>query len=136
FLQIDELLTAEERQLRDRVRTFVTERFLPVAGQHYRAGTLPLELAPELGRLGAFGPTIHGYGCPGLENAAAGLIRPELERGGSGLRTSPSVRGSRAWMAINWFASAAQKERWFPPMARGEKLGAFALTEPDFGSNP
>ena len=136
FLQLDELLTPEERQLRDRVRAFVTERFLPVAVQHYRAGTVPLELAPELGRLGAFGPTIAGYGCPGLGNVAAGLIMQELERGDSGLRTFASVQGSLAMMAINLFGSEEQKQRWLPAMARGEKLGAFALTEPDFGSNP
>src|SRR5690242_18766166 len=136
FLQLDELLTPEERQRRDRVRAFVTERFLPVAVQHYRAGTVPLELAPELGRLGAFGPTIHGHGCPGLGNIAAGLIMQELERGDSGLRTFASVQGSLAMTAINLFGSEEQKERWLPAMARGEKLGAFALTEPDFGSNP
>ena len=71
FMQLDALLTEEERQLRERVRTFVNERFLPVVVQHYRAGTLPLELAPQLGRLGAFGPTIHGYGCAGMGNVAA-----------------------------------------------------------------
>ena len=136
FLQLDELFTDEERQLRDRVRNFVDQRFLPVAVQHYRAGTVPLELGPELGRLGAFGPTIRGYECPGLGNVAAGLIMQELERGDSGLRTFASVQGSLAMMAIDLFGSDEQKQRWLPPMARGEKLGAFALTEPDFGSNP
>lgn len=136
FLQLDDLLTPEERQLRDRLREFVTERFLPIAIEHYRAGTLPLELAPELGRLGVFGPTIHGYGCPGMGNVAAGLIMQELERGDSGLRTFASVQGSLAMMAIHLFGSEEQKERWLPAMAGGEKLGAFALTEPQFGSNP
>src|SRR5437868_393903 len=92
FLQLDELLTNEERQLRERVRTFVNERFLPIAGHCYRTGTFPLELVPELGRLGAFGATIHGYGCAGLKNVAAGLIMQELERGDSGLRTFASVQ--------------------------------------------
>src|SRR5690349_18670305 len=114
FLELDELLTNEERQLRDRVRAFVSERFLPKAVQHYRAGTLPLELALELGRLGAFGPTIRGYGCPGLGNVAAGLIMQELERGDSGLRTFASVQGSLAMMAINLFGSEEQKQRWLP----------------------
>jgi glutaryl-CoA dehydrogenase len=136
FLQLDELLTPAERQLRDNVRAFVTERFLPVAVQHYRAGTVPLELARELGRLGAFGPTIDGYDCPGLGNVAAGLIMQELERGDSGLRTFASVQGSLAMMAIYLFGSEEQKKRWLPVMARGDKLGAFALTEPEFGSNP
>jgi glutaryl-CoA dehydrogenase len=136
FLQLDELLTKEELDLRDRVRRFVTEEFLPVVVRHHRAGTVPLELATELGRLGAFGPTIDGYGCPGLGNVAAGLIMQELERGDSGLRTFASVQGSLAMMAINLFGSEEQKKRWLPVMARGEKLGAFALTEPEFGSNP
>src|SRR6476659_5036101 len=136
FLHLDELLTSDERQLRDRVRAFVTERFLPIAAQHYRAGTLPLELATELGHLGAFGPTIRGYGCPGLGNVAAGLIMQELERGDSGLRTFASVQGSLAMMAIHLFGTEEQKNQWLPAMARGEKLGCFGLTEPDFGSNP
>ena len=118
FLQLDELLTEEERDLRDRVRAFVTERFLPIAPEHYRAGTLPLELATELGQLGAFGPTIRGYGCLGVDNVAAGLIMQELERGDSGLRTWASVQGSLAMMAIYLFGSDAQKERWLPAMAR------------------
>jgi glutaryl-CoA dehydrogenase len=136
FLQLDDILTVEQRGLRDRVRAFVTERFLPIAVQHHRAGTLPLELAPELGQLGAFGATLKGYGCPGRGNVAAGLIMQELERGDSGLRTFASVQGSLAMMAINLFGSEEQKTRWLPAMAKGEKLGAFALTEPAFGSNP
>jgi len=136
FLQLDDLLTPEERHLRDCVRAFVTERFLPVAAEHYRAGTMPLDLLPELGRLGVFGPTIRGYGCPGIGNVGAGLIMQELERGDSGLRTLASVQGSLAMMAIYHFGSDEQKQRWLPAMAHGEKLGAFALTEPEVGSNP
>lgn len=136
FLQLDELLTPPERELRARVRKWVAERFLPVVVQHHRAGTLPLELTKELAALGAFGPTIQGYSCPGLGNVAAGLIMQELERGDSGLRTFASVQGSLAMMAINLFGSEEQKQRWLPAMTRGEKLGAFALTEPQFGSNP
>src|SRR4029079_5174252 len=83
-----------------------------------------------------FGPSIKGYGCAGLGSVAAGLIMQELERGDSGLRTFASVQGSLAMMAINLFGSEEQKNRWLPEMARGQKLGCFALTEPDFGSNP
>jgi glutaryl-CoA dehydrogenase len=136
FYQLDELLTAEERRLRDNVRDWVQTRFLPVVAQHYRDGTFPMELAPELGALGVFGPSIRGYGCGGLGNVAAGLMMQELERGDSGLRTFASVQGSLAMMAINFFGSEEQKKHWLPAMARGEKLGCFALTEPDFGSNP
>src|SRR3954466_7952983 len=136
FYNLEELLTAEERQLRDDLRLWVRDRFLPVVAQHYRDGTFPMELVPELARLGVFGPSIKGYGCPGLGSVAAGLIMQELERGDSGLRTFASVQGSLAMMAINFFGSEDQKNRWLPAMARGEKLGAFALTEPNFGSNP
>src|SRR3954454_19748936 len=136
FYHLDELLTTEEREIRERVRSWVTERFLPVVAQHYRDGTFPLELVPELAELGVFGPAIKGHGCPGLGSVAAGLTMQELERGDSGLRTFASVQGSLAMTAIDLFGSEEQKARWLPPMSRGEMLGAFALTEPDFGSNP
>jgi glutaryl-CoA dehydrogenase len=136
FYNLEELLTAEERRTRDDVRGWVEERFLPVVAQHYRDGTFPMELVPELARLNAFGPTIKGYGCAGFGSVAAGLIMQELERGDSGLRTFASVQGSLAMMAINLFGSEEQKNRWLPEMAQGRKLGCFALTEPEFGSNP
>ena len=136
FYNLEELLTAEERQLRDGSRQWVQDRFLPIVAQHYRDGTFPMELVPELAKLNAFGPSIKGYGCAGLGSVAAGLIMQELERGDSGLRTFASVQGSLAMMAINLFGSEEQKNRWLPEMAQGSKLGCFALTEPDFGSNP
>jgi glutaryl-CoA dehydrogenase len=136
FYHLDELLTADERRLRDRVRGWVGERFLPVIARHYRDGTFPMELIPELTGMGVFGPAIKGHGCPGLGNVAAGLIMQELERGDSGLRTFASVQGSLAMTAIELFGSEEQKSRWLPEMAQGTKLGCFALTEPDFGSNP
>lgn len=136
FYQLDDLLTAEELRLRERVRAWVEERFLPVVRQHYRDGTFPMDLVPELAQLGVFGPTINGHDCAGLRSVAAGLIMQELERGDSGLRTFASVQGSLAMMAIDLFGSEEQKNRWLPAMARGEKLGCFALTEPSFGSNP
>ena len=136
FYQLDELLTTEELRLRDTVREWVESRFLPVVSQHYRDGTFPLDLIPELAQLRAFGPAINGYGCAGLGSVAAGLMMQELERGDSGLRTFASVQGSLAMTAIYLFGAEEQKERWLPAMARGETLGCFALTEPDFGSNP
>jgi glutaryl-CoA dehydrogenase len=136
FYNLDELLTADERRRRDAVRRLVQERFLPVVTQHYRDGTFPMELVPELARLNIFGPTIKGYGCAGLGSVAAGLMMQELERGDSGLRTFASVQGSLGMTAINLFGSEEQKKHWLPAMAEGTKLGCFALTEPDFGSNP
>ena len=136
FYNLEELLTPDERRTRDAVRQWVDERFLPVVTEHYRAGTFPMELVPEMAQLGVFGPSIKGYGCAGLGSVAAGLIMQELERGDSGLRTFASVQGSLAMMAINLFGSEEQKNHWLPAMAQGTKLGCFALTEPDFGSNP
>jgi len=136
FYHLDDLLTPDDCRLRDDVRQWVDARFLPIVAQHYRDGTFPMELAPELAALGVFGPGIKGYGCAGLGNVATGIIMRELERGDSGLRTFASVQGSLAMMAIYLFGSEEQKKRWLPAMAKGEKLGSFALTEPDFGSNP
>jgi len=136
FYQLDELLSEEQRRTRDSVREWVSLRFLPLVSRHYAAGTFPLELVPELARLNAFGATINGYGCAGLSSTTYGLIMQELERGDSGLRTFASVQGALAMNAIAMFGSEEQKERWLPAMARGEKLGCFGLTEPDFGSNP
>ena len=136
FYNLDALLTPDERRIRESVRRWVDERFLPVVAQQYRAGTFPMDFVPELARLGVFGPAIKGHGCAGLGSVAAGLIMQELERGDSGLRTFASVQGSLAMMAIDLFGSEEQKSRWLPEMAQGTKLGCFALTEPDFGSNP
>jgi glutaryl-CoA dehydrogenase len=136
FYQLDDLLTDDERGKREAVRHWVQERFLPSVAQHYRDGTFPLDLVPELAELGAFGATIEGYGCAGLGSVTTGLIMQELERGDSGLRTFASVQGSLAMVAIHLFGSEEQKERWLPAMAQGKKLGCFALTEPEFGSNP
>ncbi len=136
FYHLDELLTADELRLRNEVRQWVQTRFVPVVAQHYRDGTFPLELVPELAALGVFGPGIEGYGCGGLGNIATGIIMRELERGDSGLRTFASVQGSLAMMAVYLFGSEEQKNRWLPAMAQGEKIGCFALTEPGFGSNP
>ncbi|MGI8889465.1 MAG: acyl-CoA dehydrogenase family protein [Chthoniobacterales bacterium] len=136
FYHLDDLLTPDERNLRDALRGWVGERFLPVVAEHYRDGTFPMELVPELAQLGVFGPGIRGYGCAGLGAVAAGVMMRELERGDSGLRTFASVQGSLAMTAIDLFGSEEQKETWLPLMAKGERLGSFALTEPDFGSNP
>jgi glutaryl-CoA dehydrogenase len=136
FYDIDELLPRDAIELRERVRACVSERFLPVVRQHYAAGTFPIELAPEMAKLHAFGATIQGYGCAGLSSTAYGLVMQELERGDSGLRTFASVQGALAMNAIAMFGSEEQKHRWLPDMARGQKLGCFGLTEPDFGSNP
>ncbi|HEY1770214.1 MAG TPA: acyl-CoA dehydrogenase family protein [Chthoniobacterales bacterium] len=136
FCRLADCFTKEEIGIRNHVREWVSARFRPIVAQHYRDGTFPFELVGELGELGVFGPGIKGYGCRGLGAVANGLMMQELERGDSGLRTFASVQGSLAMMAIYLFGSDEQKTRWLPAMAKGAKLGCFALTEPDFGSNP
>ena len=105
FYDIDALLTPDERRIRDKVRGWIDEHFLPVVAQHYGAGTFPMNFVPDLAELKVFGPSIQGHGCPGLGNVAAGLIMQELERGDSGLRTFASVQGSLAMMAIDLFGA-------------------------------
>ncbi len=136
FYRIADLLTDEERLVRSTVARFVDERFLPVVAEHYEKGSFPLELVPELARMGLLGMHLHGYGCAGMSNIAYGVACQELERGDSGLRSFVSVQGSLSMFPILRFGSEQQKERWLPPMARGEALGCFGLTEPDYGSNP
>ena len=136
YYDIDELLTEDERLIRDTVRNFVDERIIPRVGRWFRDGVFPMELAAEFGRMGLLGMTLKGYGCAGVGSVAYGLACQELERGDSGIRSFASVQGALAMYAIYTFGSDAQKDRWLPPMARGEKVGCFGLTEPDFGSNP
>ena len=136
YYDIDELLTEDERLIRDTVRNFVDERIIPRVGRWFRDGVFPMELAAEFGRMGLLGMTLKGYGCAGVGSVAYGLACQELERGDSGIRSFASVQGALAMYPIYTFGSDAQKDRWLPPMARGEKVGCFGLTEPDFGSNP
>ncbi len=137
FLQLDDQFTEEELMVRDTVRSWVNERFMPVVMEHWEAGTFPMELAPELGELGVFGPTIpEEYGGAGMSSVTYGLICQELERGDSGLRSFVSVQGSLVMYPIFAYGSEEQKREWLPKLASGEAIGCFGLTEPDFGSNP
>jgi glutaryl-CoA dehydrogenase len=136
YLGIDSLLSEEERLVRDSVRAFVDERLKPIIEEHHREATCPLELVPEMARLGLFGATIDEYGLPGLSNVAYGLIMQELERGDSGVRSFVSVQSALVMYPIYAFGSQAQRDRWIPALASGEAIGCFGLTEPDFGSNP
>jgi glutaryl-CoA dehydrogenase len=136
FYGIDELLSDDERQVRDTVRAFVGERVLPHIEAHNRAGTFPIELVPAMAELGLLGSNLQGYGCAGLGAVAYGLIMQELERGDSGLRSFVSVQGSLVMYPIATFGSEAQKERWLPALASGKAIGCFGLTEADAGSDP
>jgi len=122
--------------MRASVRDFVRERVLPNISEWFERGIFPRELATELGKLGVLGMHIEGYGCAGTGAVAYGLACLELEAGDSGVRSFASVQGSLAMFAIYRWGSEEQKQRWLPRMARGECIGCFGLTEPDFGSNP
>ncbi len=136
FVDVAGLLSDEERLVRDTVRAYVRDRVLPGVAEWFEAGTLPRELGPDLGRLGLLGMHLEGYGCPGASAVAYGLACLELEAGDSGVRSFASVQGSLAMYAIHRWGDEAQKQTWLPRMARGEIIGCFGLTEPDFGSNP
>ena len=137
LFNIDAALTEEERAVRDSVRRFVDERVLPIIGKHYVDGTFPRELIPEMAELGVLGANLpEEYGCAGLNNVSYGLIMQELERGDSGIRSFASVQGALVMYPIYAFGSEEQKREWLPRMAKGEVIGCFGLTEPDYGSNP
>ncbi|MFN7971950.1 MAG: acyl-CoA dehydrogenase family protein [Acidobacteriota bacterium] len=136
FYQLDDLLSEEERMIRDTVREFVDEKVIPIIEHCNRDGRFPVELVPQMAELGMMGASIKGYGCAGLNNVAYGLILQELERGDSGVRSFASVQGALCMYPIFTFGSDAQKDHWLPLMAKGEKIGCFGLTEHDFGSNP
>src|ERR687884_1843 len=135
-LALDAQLDDEERLIRDTVRQYVREKFLPHVAEHYEAGTFPETVGADLGKLGLLGMHLEGYGCAGASATAYGLTCMELEAGDSGLRSFCSVQGSLAMFAIHRWGSEEQKERWLPGMAAGELTGCFGLTEPDAGSNP
>ncbi|WP_338869751.1 acyl-CoA dehydrogenase family protein [Myxococcus stipitatus] len=133
---LDDLLSPEEKAVRDTVAAFVDREVLPIIGGHFRDGTFPLHLIPQLAEMGVLGANLPGYGCAGLNTVSYGLILQELERGDSGLRSFASVQGSLCMFPIHAYGSDEQKERFLPAMARGQVIGCFGLTEPDFGSNP
>ena len=136
YLGLDALLSAEELAWRDTVRAFVRDRIRPNIKDWYEKAVFPVELVPEMGRLGLLGAHLRGYGCPGRSAVEYGLAALELEAGDSGLRTFVSVQGSLAMSAIYKFGTEEQKKQWLPGMAAGEMVGCFGLTEPEAGSDP
>ena len=137
YFELDGLFSEDELLVRQTVREFVDDRVLPVIEQHNRAGTFPMDLVRPMADLGLFGPTLPPeYGGAGMNNVAYGLMMQELERGDSGIRSFASVQSSLVMFPIFQYGSEEQKSRWLPLLARGEKIGCFGLTEPDFGSNP
>jgi glutaryl-CoA dehydrogenase len=137
FLNIDRMLSDEERDIRDTVRAYVRDKITPNVGDWFEEGDVPAqELAKELGSLNVLGMHLTGYGCAGASATAYGLACMELEAGDSGIRSLVSVQGSLAMFAIWKWGSEEQKQEWLPRMAAGEAIGCFGLTEPDAGSDP
>ncbi|MBA3360689.1 MAG: acyl-CoA dehydrogenase family protein [Acidimicrobiia bacterium] len=136
FLDIDSLLSDEEKLLRETVRKFTEDQILPDVAEWWEQGTFPHELSKEMGAMGLLGMHLEGYGCAGTSAVAYGLACLELEAGDSGTRSFVSVQGSLAMFPIWKFGSEEQKEQWLPQMAAGEVIGCFGLTEPDSGSDP
>jgi glutaryl-CoA dehydrogenase len=137
YYDVDALLSEEERMVRDTVRQWVDDAVMPIIEEAYIERRFPAELIPEMAELGIYGANLpEKYGCAGLNNVAYGLIMQELERGDSGIRSFASVQGALCMYPIYAFGTEEQRQKYLPPMATGEVIGCFGLTEPDFGSNP
>ncbi len=136
FMEFDSLLSDDERLVRDNTRKFIEENLVPLIEQCNREGRFPRELVKPMAELGFFGASLQGYGCAGMSNVEYGLMNQELERGDSGVRSFVSVQSGLCMYPIYEFGSEEQKQKWLPPMQKGEVVGCFGLTEPGFGSNP
>jgi glutaryl-CoA dehydrogenase len=136
FMNLDALLSDEERATREEIRSFVEERIKPNVARWWEDAIFPREIVPQMGEKGLLGMHLSGYGCAGKSAVEYGLACMELEAGDSGLRTFVSVQGSLAMSAIHKFGSEEQKNEWLPRLARGEAIGCFGLTEPEAGSDP
>jgi glutaryl-CoA dehydrogenase len=136
FLQVDDLLTDEDRAIRDTVRDFAQSELAPHVAEWYDEGTLPDDLGRLFGKIGLLGMHLEGYGCAGTSATAYGIACRELEAVDSGLRSFVSVQGSLAMFAIHRWGTDAHKDEWRPRRATGEAIGCFGLTEPDAGSDP
>jgi glutaryl-CoA dehydrogenase len=135
YYLLDDLLTDEARAVRDRVRAFVDNDLLPVINDYWDRAEFPFALVPKIAELGIVGTTIEGYGCPGLSRLAAGMVTFEMSRGDGSMNTFIGVQSGLSMGSIALLGSEEQKQRWLPGMASLDKIGAFALTEPDHGSD-
>lgn len=135
FYLMDELLTEEERHVRDTVRAFSDKEVIPIINDYWERAEFPFELVPKLAALGLTGTDIQGYGSPGISVLASGLIMQELARGDASVCTFFGVHSGLAMHSISMLGSEEQKQRWLPPMVRMKKIGAFGLTEPNHGSD-
>lgn len=137
YYNVDDLLTDEQKLVREAARAWVKKEVSPIIDEHYEKATFPKHLIKGLGEIGAFGPYIpEQYGGPGLDQISYGLIMQELERCDSGLRSTASVQSSLVMYPIWKYGSEEQRMKYLPKLATGEFMGCFGLTEPDHGSNP
>ena len=135
YYLLDDLLTDDARAVRERVRAFVESDLLPVINDYWDRAEFPWPLVPKLAALGVVGGAIEGYGCPGLSPLAAGMVTLEMSRGDGSINTFLGVQSGLAMGSINLLGSDEQRQRWLPAMATLDKIGAFALTEPNHGSD-
>jgi len=137
YYQLDDLLTEEQKHIREVVRNYVKKEISPIIEEYAQRAEFPNQIVKELGDLGCFGPTIPTeYGGGGLDYVSYGLMMQELERGDSGVRSTASVQGSLVMFPIYAYGSEEQKRKFLPRLATGEWLGCFGLTEPNHGSDP
>ncbi|HEU5067801.1 MAG TPA: acyl-CoA dehydrogenase [Sphingomicrobium sp.] len=135
-LQFEELLTGEEKMIRDSARSYAQEKLMPRILQANREETFDVSVMKEMAELGFLGATIEGFECPGISYVAYGLIAREFERVDTSFRSALGVQTTLSMMPIYLFGSQEQRERYLPALARAEHLGCFGLTEPDHGSDP
>jgi glutaryl-CoA dehydrogenase len=131
----DELLTDEERRVRDLLHDFCAREVTPIINDYWERAEFPFELVPKIAGLGLAGGVIRGHGCPGMSATAAGLVSMEWARADGSIATFFGVHSNLAMQSIDMLGSEEQKDRWLEPMARLEKIGAFGLTEPEHGSD-
>jgi len=137
YYMMDDLLTDEQKMVRDAARAWVKKEVTPIIEEHYEKATFPKHLIKGLAEIGAFGPYIPvEYGGAGLDQISYGLIMQELERADSGIRSTASVQSSLVMYPIYKYGSEEQKKKYLPKLASGDFIGCFGLTEPDHGSNP
>jgi glutaryl-CoA dehydrogenase len=134
-LLFDEQLTEEERIVRDSARAFCQEKLMPRVREAHRMERFDREVFPEMGAMGFLGATLEGYGCAGVNHVSYGVMAREIERVDSGYRSMMSVQSSLTMYPIYTYGTEAQRQKYLPRMATGEHIGAFGLTEPNFGSD-
>src|SRR4051812_12426282 len=135
-LRLDDLLSEDERAVRDAAREYCQSRLQPRVLMAARTETFDRSIMNEMGELGLLGSTIEGYGCPGVNHVSYGLVAREVERVDSGYRSAMSVQSSLVMHPIHAYGNEAQRQKYLPRLATGEWVGCFGLTEPNHGSDP